>query len=242
MGICESLFNSSSNSENDDSKDNPYKRNTYKHFNNNQIESNNKPKGNYFRSPIGDSKIEDPNKFNNMSLSQSQMTNGNNSYYPPKKTKLFTYVNKYKQNGNLQTSLATGSLQGGNNYSSIISGNKGDSKFSDTNMSTSKSFGEFIVEGKINKNMEGDKDFNNFMKMNNNDNLGDSRESTDDNNKIVNININRFKKDLNYYHKKNSNSKNLINNNSNLKEIKERNKEEEESNRNIFPMPMDTIE
>ena len=109
-------------------------------------------------------------------------------------------------------------------------------------MSTSKSFGEFIVEGKINKNMEGDKDFNNFMKMNNNDNIGDSRESTEDNNKIVNININRFKKDVNYYHKKNSNSKNLINNNSNLKEIKERNKEEEESNRNIFPMPMDTIE
>jgi len=237
MGICESLFNSSSNSENDDSKDNPYKRNTYKHFNNNQIESNNKPKGNYFRSPIGDSKIEDPNKFNNMSLSQSQMTNGNNSYYPPKKTKLLTYVNKYKQNGNLQTSLATGSLHGANNYSSIISGNKGDSKFSDTNMSTSKSFGEFIVEGEINKNMEGDKDFNNFMKMNTNDNI-DNRNSLDEN-KIVNINVNRFKKDVNYYHKKNSKN---INNNNNLKEIKERNKEEEESNKNIFPMPLDTIE
>jgi len=230
MGICESLFNnSSSNGDNDDSKDNPYKR---IQFNRNQIITDNKAKGNYFRSPIGDS-----DNFNSMNMSQSQMTNGNNSYYPPKKTKLLTYVNKYKQNGNLQTSLATGSLHGANNYSSIISGNKGDSKFSDTNMSTSKSFGEFIVEGEINKNMEGDKDFNNFMKMNTNDNI-DNRNSLDEN-KIVNINVNRFKKDVNYYHKKNSKN---INNNNNLKEIKERNKEEEESNKNIFPMPLDTIE
>ena len=104
-------------------------------------------------------------------------------------------------------------------------------------MSTSKSFGEFIVEGEINKNMEGDKDFNNFMKMNTNDNI-DNRNSLDEN-KIVNINVNRFKKDVNYYHKKNSKN---INNDNNLKEIKERNKEEEESNKNIFPMPLDTIE
>ena len=67
-------------------------------------------------------------------------------------------------------------------------------------MSTSRSFREFIVEGEINKNMEGDKDFNNFMKMNNNDNI-DNRSSLDENN-IMNINVNRFKKYVNYYHKK----------------------------------------
>ena len=43
-----------------------------------------------------------------------------------------------------------------------MSGNKGESKYSENNMSSSKSYGEFIIENQTNKNMEGDKDFNNL--------------------------------------------------------------------------------
>ena len=229
MGICDSLFNNSSNPSNTNGKE---EGNQYRKLpiNNNHQSSQNKQRGNYFRSSIGES-----NDFNNMNMSQSMTTVGNNSFYPPQKIKPFTYVNTYKQNGNLQKSLATGSLHGtNNNYSSIMTGNKSDSKISDNNMSTSKSFGEFIVEGEINKNMEGDKDFNNFMDMNVDDIIDNDINLDGD----IKNNINKNKKDVNYYHKKNP--KNIYNNN--LKIIKERNKEEESSENQQPPIPLDTIE
>ena len=229
MGICDSLFNNSSNPSNTNGKE---EGNQYRKLpiNNKHQSSQNKQRGNYFRSSIGES-----NDFNNMNMSQSMTTVGNNSFYPPQKIKPFTYVNTYKQNGNLQKSLATGSLHGtNNNYSSIMTGNKSDSKISDNNMSTSKSFGEFIVEGEINKNMEGDKDFNNFMDMNVDDIIDNDINLDGD----IKNNINKNKKDVNYYHKKNH--KNIYNNN--LKIIKERNKEEESSENQQPPIPLDTIE
>ena len=232
MGICDSLFNNSSPPSNSTSKNGKKEPELYQKLpiNNNQQFSNNKKRGNYFRSQIGE-----PNNFQNMDISQSMTTVGNNSFYPPKQVKPFTYVNTYKQSGNLQRSLATGSLHGTNNYSSIMTGNKGDSRLSDNNMSTSKSFGEFIVEGEINQNMEGDKDFNNFMDMNK-DSFIDNGNNLDGD---IKKNINKNKKDFNYYIKKNPKN---INNNNNLKVIKERNKEEESSENQQPPMPLDTIE
>ena len=224
MGVCDSLFGKQKP---------PYDKNGIiendqkVESNNIQNISNNKKKGNYFRSSIGDSL--NMNNFNNLSKSQSLMT-GNDSIYSPQKKNLFKYVNKYEQNGNLQISLATGSLQRSNNYSSITSGNKGESRSSDNYLSTSKSFGEFIVDGKINQNMKDDKDFNNFMDMEK-DNIGESGISSDEN-KTTNTN----KKDVNYYSKKKSNN---INGNK-LKEIEERNREEESSETPPLE-PLDTI-
>ena len=207
MGVCESLFSEESQPNDKEKK---YKRN------NDQINQRIsqypplvKPNGgNLFCTPIGDSTNE--NNFKNMSMSQSQsqLTLIN---YPKKKVELSVYKNVYKQNGNLQTSLATGSLFGDtNNFSSIMSGNKGESKYSENNMSTSKSYGEFIIENQINKNMEGDNDFNNFMRLNsdnNIDNIVDAETSLDEN---INNNYknNKDKKDVNYYHKKNSKNNN----------------------------------
>ena len=144
-----------------------------------------------------------------MSMSQSQLTMEN---YPQKKAQLPVYKNVYKQNGNLQTSIATGSLYGDtNNFSSIMSGNKGESKYSENNTSTSKSYGEFIIENQINKNMEGDNDFNNFMKLNNDnyiDNIVDAETSMDENQNKNNKNNAKDIKDVNFYHKKNSKNSN----------------------------------
>ena len=203
MGVCESLFGN-----------NPPPKNEINTKRNNQTinqryiqpPQNINKSGNLFCTPIGDS--DNLNNFKNMSMSQSQLTVEN---YPQKKAQLPVYKNVYKQNGNLQTSLATGSLFGDtNNFSSIMSGNKGESKYSENNMSTSKSYGEFIIENQINKNMEGDNDFNNFMKLNNDnniDNIVDAETSLDEN---INNNYknNKDKKDVNYYHKKNSKNNN----------------------------------
>ena len=238
MGVCESLFNNSSSSTNENKYGKRVNQPKIPLQKINQTLPQNHQKGNYYHTPIGDSNTN----FNQLNLSQSQMTVGNNSYYPPQKVKPFIYVNKYKQNNNLQTSLATGSLHGPNNYSSITSGNKGESRISDNNMSTS---GEFIVDGEINKNMEGDKDFNNFMDLNNKDIMDDFENIFDDHNENKNTNtnknnINKYKKDVNYYHKKNL--KNNKNSNNHLKEIKERNSEKESSENQQPPIPLDTIE
>jgi len=203
MGVCESLFSEESIPN---EKDKRYKKNNEQI---NQKITQYPPKinqnGKLFCTPIGDSTNINNFKNMSMSLSQSQLTLMN---YPQKKVELPVYKNVYKQNGNLQTSLVTGSLYGdANNISSIMSGNKGESKYSENNMSTSKSFGEFIIENQINKNMEGDQDFNNFMKMNKDDIINDINLINNDG---INYNYdsqyknNNNKKDVNYYHKKNS--------------------------------------
>jgi len=188
MGVCESLFSDESSPK---EKDKKYRNGQDLNQRINQSPPRIKQNGNLFCTPIGDS--NNLNNLKNTSMSQSQLTIIN---YPKKKAELPVYKSVYKQNGNLQTSLATGSLLGDTyNISSIMSGNKGESKYSENNMSTSKSYGEFIIENQINKNMEGDKDFNNFMKMNK-DNIGDGSLTFDDNQNKNN------KKDVNYYHKK----------------------------------------
>jgi len=203
MGVCESLFSEESIPNEKD------KRNKKNNEQINQRITQYPPKINQneklFCTPIGDSTNINNFKNMSMSLSQSQLTLMN---YPQKKVELPVYKNVYKQNGNLQTSLVTGSLYGdANNISSIMSGNKGESKYSENNMSTSKSFGEFIIENQINKNMEGDQDFNNFMKMNKDDIINDTNLINNDG---INYNYdnqyknNNNKKDVNYYHKKNS--------------------------------------
>ena len=202
MGVCEGLFSKEPSPNNKRNNDQINQRIT-------QYPPRIKPNGNLFCSPIGDSNNMNNLKNMNMSQSQSQLTLIN---YPKKKAELPVYKNVYKQNGNLQTSLATGSLYGdNNNISSIMSGNKGESKYSENNMSTSKSFGEFIIDNQINKNMEGDQDFNNFMKMNKdyiindtNLNINDSNNNNINNSEQKNNKNNNNKKDVNYYHKKNS--------------------------------------
>ena len=203
MGVCESLFSEESIPN---EKDKRYKKNNEQI---NQKITQYPPKINQneklFCTPIGDSTNINNFKNMSMSLSQSQLTLMN---YPQKKVELPVYKNVYKQNGNLQTSLVTGSLYGdANNISSIMSGNKGESKYSENNMSTSKSFGEFIIENQINKNMEGDQDFNNFMKMNKDDIINDTNLINNDGinyNNDSQYKNNNNKKDVNYYHKKNS--------------------------------------
>ena len=203
MGVCESLFSDESSPK---EKDKKYRNGQDLNQRINQSPPRIKQNGNLFCTPIGDS--NNLNNLKNTSMSQSQLTIIN---YPKKKAELPVYKSVYKQNGNLQTSLATGSLLGDTyNISSIMSGNKGESKYSENNMSTSKSYGEFIIENQINKNMEGDNDFNNFMRLNsdnNIDNIVDAETSLDEN---INNNYknNKDKKDVNYYHKKNSKNNN----------------------------------
>ena len=225
MGACESLFKSSSSPTD---KTNQISNNNPTNFHNN---TNNiykyKENGNFYRSPIGES--SSGNKFgNNMSLTQSNIIteNNNNSIYPTKKLELHKYVNKQNKNGYTQSNSVTGTLLGSSNtFSSIMSRNKEESKYSDY-LSSSKSYGEFIIDNQINKKMEGDKDFNNFMKMND-VNIGDSGSIDDDKYK------NNNKKDVNFYHKKN-------NKNSNSNEIKGKFSDEINNNIDKYKMPLDS--
>lgn len=187
MGVCESLFETqSSPSENNKEKNKSEEKIKFimdimvimELFLQKDI------KGNFYRSPIGNS--INTNNFNNISISQSQTTLGNNSIYPTQKRELFKY-NKHEGNSGI------GSIFGPNSYSSIMSGNKGESKNSDNN----NSCGEFIIENQINKNMIGDEDFNNFMKMNK-DNFGDNGSNAENKNN----NNNNKEKDINLYNKK----------------------------------------
>ena len=118
-----------------------------------------------------------------------------NKYVNTEILKLKTDLDKSDQE-NIQNTSVTGTLFGSSNtFSSIMSRNKEESKYSDNNMSTSKSYGEFIIDNQINKKMEGDKDFKNFMKMND-ANIGDSGSIDDDKYNKDN------KKDVNFYNKK----------------------------------------
>ena len=226
MGACESLFKSPS-SQTD--KANQISNNNPTNFHNNTSNIYTyKENGNFYRSPIGETSTG--NKFgNNMSITQSNITTGNNnnSIYPTKQLELHKYVNKQKQNGNIQNTSVTGTLFGSSNtFSSIMSRNKEESKYSDNNMSSSKSYGEFIIDNQINKKMEGDKDFKNFMKMND-VNIGDSGSIDDDK-----YNKNN-KKDVNFYHKKN-------NRNSNSNEIKGKFSDEINNNIDKYKIPLDS--
>ena len=219
MGVCESLFETqSSPSENNKEKNKSEEKNNGYNGYNGTISAKKDVKGNFYRSPIGNS--INTNNFNNISISQSQTTLGNNSIYPTQKRELFKY-NKHEGNSGI------GSIFGPNSYSSIMSGNKGESKNSDNN----NSCGEFIIENQINKNMIGDEDFNNFMKMNK-DNFGDNSSNAENKNN----NNNNKEKDINLYNKKKN-----YKNNDNLKEIKEVNKEDE-SFGNEPPIPLDSEE
>ena len=201
MGLCESENNSNHTS---DKKNiiNPKK---------NQSSYNNKNK-NLFCSPIGSSNYLNQR---NMSLSQTQLTIGNQSnFFPPPKLKPYVYNNNY----NSKYSISSNGINA-NSFS------KGYSKLNNNSLSISNSYGELIIENQINPEMKENKDFKEFFDSNDK-----NKDIITSNNNINNVDENGTnktnKKNLNLYHqfrKKNSNT-NLNKNNKNT----------------IFPIPLDS--
>ena len=231
MGTCESIFN-------DNSLKSKYKKNRSSLLNSQNQKSiltNKNQNQNYFRSPIDNSTAE--NNFVNMSATQSQLTLGNISGYNiPQRPKEYKYINQYRQNNNLQNSLVTGSLVGLNQNSMTYSGNNTNSKLNMNSMSMSQSYGEYIIDGKINRNMEGNKEFNTFIDNNTKKDVSaiDIINDIDDNyDKDSNKNdSNNNTKDINFYQKKTSKNSNL------QKEIKNNN--DEAYDKICEQMPMDS--
>ena len=234
MGTCESLLN-----------DNPSKikhkkshSSQIKQQNHNQKTSNKNQ--NLFCSPIDNSTAG--NNFPNMSATQSQLTLGNISMFNnAQRPKEYKYINKYKQDNNLQYSLVNGSLVGLNKNSSMYSGyNNNTSKLNVNSMSMSQSYSEFIIEGKINNNnMEGNKEFSNFINDNKKNDANDFNilnDNNDDNNSNKNDGNNNKVKDVNFYQKKISKNANHNNNKNNLKVIKENSDEESGGIRDLMPL------
>ena len=199
MGTCESLLNGGSLKYKS-------KKSHSSQYNNHKPKPISSSKNqNYFCSPINNS--TQGNNFVNMSTTQSQLTLGNISgYNNPQRPKEHKYINKYKQDSNLQYSLVNGSLEGLNQNSLMNSTYKDRSKLNINSMSMSQSYGEFIIDGKINNNMEGNKEFNNFINKNKKNDINEFDIINDTNNNDKN-NINNIK-DVNFYHKKNSKNSN----------------------------------
>ncbi len=231
MGTCESIFN-------DNSLKSKHKKNRSSLLNSQNQKSiltNKNQNQNYFRSPIDNSTAE--NNFVNMSETQSQLTLGNISGYNiPQRPKEYKYINQYRQNNNLQNSLVTGSLVGLNQNSMTYSANNTNSKLNMNSMSMSQSYGEYIIDGKINRNMEGNKEFNSFIDNNTKKDVSaiDIINDIDDNyDKDSNKNdSNNNTKDINFYQKKTSKNSNL------QKEIKNNN--DEAYDKICEQMPMDS--
>ena len=231
MGTCESIFN-------DNTLKSKHKKNRLSQsINQNQksILTNKNQNQNYFRSPIDNSTAE--NNFVNMSATQSQLTLGNISGYNiPQRPKEYKYINQYRQNNNLQNSLVNGSLVGLNQNSMTYSANNTNSKLNMNSMSMSQSYGEYIIDGKINRNMEGNREFNTFIDNNTKKDVSaiDIINDIDDNyDKDSNKNdSNNNTKDINFYQKKTSKNSNL------QKEIKNNN--DEAYDKICEQMPMDS--
>ena len=176
MGVCDSSNNSDfsifKNKEKTNSKKNS---SSIKH-----------QKKNYYNAPIkGNSNIFNNNN-NNLSMSKSQLTLGTTiNEHPFQRPKMYVYNNK----SSFQTSYINGS--------SMLNGNsmaKG-SKLNPDSMSIShsRSYGEIIIDGKMNPEMKGDKDFKNFLDENNNEIDGSIKNNNDTDEKN--------KKDVNLYHR-----------------------------------------
>ena len=191
MGVCESVNNSDITQSNGKNKVISSKnKNTYSKINRNN---------NYFNTLIKGNSINfNPN---NTSASQSLLTLGNtingHPFLPPQ---MHIYNSK-----SFQTSIMNGSsLTNGN---SIVKG----SKLNSNSLSMSRSCGEIIIDGQINPEMKGEKDFQKFIDTNNGD-----IDDVKDNENIISHNNDegKNKKDINLYHRT---SKNLNNANKNGK-------------------------
>ena len=179
MGLCESLNNS----------DIPQSKSKSK------ITTNKNP---YFPSYRGPNLFNTPIKGNNhnlnpnnISMSQSQLTLGTTILeHPFQRPQMHVYNSK-----SFQTSYINGnSMMNGNSITK-------NSKLNPDSFSMSRSCGEIIIDGKINPEMKGNKDFQNYV------------DDNDKNIDLVNDNIeNKNKKDVNLYHRM---SKNMNNNNGN---------------------------
>jgi len=182
MGLCESLNNSDITQSKSKSKiisnQNPYPSNRGPNLYNTPIKGNS-----FYISP------------NNISMSQSQLTLGTTILeHPFQRPQMHIYNNK-----SFQTSYINGnSMMNGNSM------NK-NSKLNGDSLSMSRSCGEIIIDGKINPEIKGNKDFENYI-----DGSDQNIDLINDNN---NDNIeNKNKRDINLYHRI---SKNVNNNNGN---------------------------
>ena len=179
MGVCDSSDNSNFSSF----------KNKAKQKSNKNIYSS--KQRNYYNAPIkGNSDLFNKN---NLSMSKSQLTLGNTiNEHPFQRPKMYVYNNK----SSFQTSYINGSSM--LNGNSIVKGSKLNQ--SSMSMSHSRSYGEIIIDGKMNPDMKGDKDFKNFL----DDNNKEIDESLINNNNTDEKN----KKDVNLYHRTSKNSNN----------------------------------
>ena len=179
MGVCDSSDNSNFSSF----------KNKEKQKSNKNIYSS--KQRNYYNAPIkGNSGLFNTN---NLSMSKSQLTLGNTiNEHPFQRPKMYVYNNK----SSFQTSYINGSSM--LNGNSIAKGSKLNQ--SSMSMSHSRSYGEIIIDGKMNPDMKGDKDFKNFL----DDNNKEIDESLINNNNTDEKN----KKDVNLYHRTSKNSNN----------------------------------
>ena len=186
MGLCESENNNNHSSAKKNII-NPLKKKQTSYNNNNKNK-------NLFCSPIGSSNYLN-NK--NMSLSQTQLTIGNQSnFFHHPKPKLPIYNNN---NYNSKNSLSSNGINT-NSFS------KGYSKMNNNNsLSINNSYGELIIENQINPKMKDNKDFKEFFDSNDKD----INATNDVNNEAEKDKNNTNKKNLNLYHqfrKKNNNA------------------------------------
>ena len=182
MGLCESLNNS----------DIPQSKSKSK------ITTNKNPYFPSYRGPnLFNTPIKGNNYFlnpNNISMSQSQLTLGTTILeHPFQRPQMHVYNSK-----SFQTSYINGnSMMNGNSITK-------NSKLNPDSFSMSRSCGEIIIDGKINPEMKGNKDFQNYVDDNdkNIDLVNDNNDNSE----------NKNKKDVNLYHRM---SKNMNNNNGN---------------------------
>ena len=200
MGVCESVFNPG--------KESLKLKESYKHKN----------KGsNLYCAPINSSSNNDNIYVDN---SLSQITTMDKSHHlPTQKPQIYRYINQYKTNG-FQRSIAKGSLvELGAKGNSLINSkmkNSADgqnslfsSKCEDTGVETSyEGFEEMIFDGQIDEE---------YVK-----NCGD-KNTLNIYNEFIGKESNNKKNDkiLNYYNKSNSNKKNKVNKNIEIKGKKE---------------------
>ena len=173
---------------------------------------------NYFHTPIGNNNIS-LNNYSNISTSQSYLTFTSNNQN--QKPSLLVYQNMSTQNSYMN----------------------GSSKLNHDSMSSGQ---EYIVEGKLNNNIEDDQGFNHFMQQKNKDIDAIIEENNNNNNEnedMNNMNKNVIKKDVNVYHHKingnnKSNKKKKKKNNKELNEIQELKNEDVSEG---IPIPLDTV-
>ena len=180
MGLCESTNNNNHSSA---------KKNKIKSLK--EQSTSNNTKKNLYCSPIGTS---DYLNNKNMSLSQTQITLGNQSYIHKPKPKPYVY-----QNNNTNSISYIGI--NGNSFA------KGNSKLNSNSLSISNSYGELIIDNQINPEMKGNQEFKEFFDSNYKDIIA---SNNDNNINAEEEEVNKgSKKNLNLYHqfKKNKSKK-----------------------------------